>query len=288
MAITIAIPFYNAEKYLLDAIKSVFAQTYQDWELLLIDDGSTDGSLQIAQSIKDSRVRVISDGKNKKIAARLNEVTRLAKYDYIARMDADDLMDPKRLEIQLKYLQANPKIDLVSTGTYSILNDNTLIGMRGQDFEGIPTIEELIYRKVNILHASVLARKSWYLRNSYDETLPVAQDYDLWLNAAKKKDLYVKIIKEPLYIYREEGNVTYEKLKKAYTQTPKIFNKHIDNKTIKCKFILKSKLKLVIIKIIYKLGLLYKLQEKRSDLNLDKQEIDNYNKILDSIKKQSL
>ena len=81
MKITIAIPFYNAEEYLPDAIRSVFAQTFQDWELLLIDDGSTDASLAIANSVDDERVRVISDGKNKKLAARLNEVTQWAKYD---------------------------------------------------------------------------------------------------------------------------------------------------------------------------------------------------------------
>ena len=91
MAITIGIPFYNAEAYLADAIRSVFAQTYEDWELILIDDGSTDNSLAIARSVDDPRVRVYSDGKNKKLASRLNELTQLATYEFIARMDADDV-----------------------------------------------------------------------------------------------------------------------------------------------------------------------------------------------------
>jgi len=82
--VTIGLPFYNAEKYLTDAIRAVFAQTHQHWELILIDDGSTDGSLKIAKSVQDPRVRVYSDGKNKKLAARLNEITKLAKYEYIA------------------------------------------------------------------------------------------------------------------------------------------------------------------------------------------------------------
>ena len=69
MKVSIAIPFYNAEKYLRDSIRSVFAQTHQDWELILMDDGSTDGSLAIAKSIKDPRVSVYSDGQNKKLAA---------------------------------------------------------------------------------------------------------------------------------------------------------------------------------------------------------------------------
>lgn len=215
MAITIAIPFYNAEKYLLDAIKSVFAQTYQDWELLLIDDGSTDGSLQIAQSIKDPRVRVISDGKNKKLAARLNEVTRLAKYDYIARMDADDLMDPNRLAVQFEILKNNPDYDLVTTGVYSVLNDLTMIGKRGTDYRGV-TFEEIISRKKGVTHAALLVRKSWYERNKYDESLKIAQDLDLWIKSSYNNDLKILSISQPLYIYREEDNVTYDKLLRAY------------------------------------------------------------------------
>ena len=108
MGITIGLPFYNAENYLELAIKSVFAQTYQDWELILMDDGSTDRSLEIAKSINDPRVSVYSDGKNKKLAARLNEIVRLAKYDYLARMDADDLMSTKRIETQMNILKNNP------------------------------------------------------------------------------------------------------------------------------------------------------------------------------------
>src|SRR5699024_12652561 len=79
-AISIGLPFYNAEEFLLDSIKSIFAQTYQNWELILIDDGSTDNSLSIAQSIDDPRVRLYSDGKNKKLAARLNEIAKLARH----------------------------------------------------------------------------------------------------------------------------------------------------------------------------------------------------------------
>ena len=102
--ISIGIPFFNAERFLLDSIRSVFAQTHQDWELILVDDGSTDRSLEIAQSIADPRVSVYSDGKNKKLAARLNQIHTLAKFDFIARMDADDLMATDRIRRQLTFL----------------------------------------------------------------------------------------------------------------------------------------------------------------------------------------
>ena len=105
--ISIGIPIYNAEAYLEDAIKSILAQTHELWELILIDDGSTDASLTIAKRFAESdhRIKVISDGINKKLPARLNQLIEEANYDYIARMDADDLIHPDRLAIQLSFLE---------------------------------------------------------------------------------------------------------------------------------------------------------------------------------------
>ena len=120
--VTIGLPFYNAEKYLALAIESVLQQTYTNWELLLLDDGSTDNSLSIAQSYaqKDSRIKVISDGKNKNLATRLNELPSLAQGLYLARMDADDIMHSARIERQLSVLKAHPEIDVLGTNAYII------------------------------------------------------------------------------------------------------------------------------------------------------------------------
>ena len=225
MAVSIAIPFYNAEKYLLDAIRSVFAQTYQDWELILLDDGSTDNSLQIAKSINDPRVRVISDGKNKKLATRLNEITNLAKYEFIARMDADDLMFPNRIEKQMACFINNPNLDIVTSGVYSVLNDLSIKGIRGQDYE-FPLFDEILSKKKAVVHAALIARKSWYRRHSYDESLSVAQDLDLWLRASKEEDFKIKSISDPLYIYREEDNVTKSKMLRAYANERRMILKY--------------------------------------------------------------
>src|SRR5699024_9933597 len=129
---SIGIPFYNAESYLEDAICSVLAQTYSYWELILVDDGSTDRSLEIAKqyAATDERIRVISDGKNKRLAARLNQIIIESKYEYIARMDADDLMSNDRLKLQLQVLEKNKKIDFVTTGCLTIGKDNELTGVR--------------------------------------------------------------------------------------------------------------------------------------------------------------
>lgn len=283
MHISIAIPFYNAEKFLPDAIRSVFAQTFQDWELILIDDGSSDKSLEIAKTVQDSRVRVLSDGKNKKLARRLNEVTKLAKYNYIARMDADDLMSPDRLQIQLDILAENPEIDLVSTGLYSILDDTTLVGYRGSS-ENQVNFKQLIKKEKGILHASVLAKKTWYERNLYNEELPLGQDSDMWLRASKKNDLNIKIISEPLYIYREEGNITAKKMLRAYRLEREVFSKYIDSYYFRSWYMMKSYTKTIIIYTLNKIGYLSFLQKRRNSAPLTQVQIKDFNCILNKIK----
>lgn len=228
MPITIGIPFYNARCYLADAIRSVFAQTYQDWELILVDDGSTDGSLDIARSVRDPRVRVVSDGKNRKLAYRLNEITALAKYGYIARMDADDLMSPTRLELQHAVLESDKGVDLISTGVCSLSNDNNAVAVRGKAFDGAPNARELLLGRAGIVHASILGRREWFLRNPYGLSSLLAEDYELWLSACRKGDLRIRIIGEPLYYYRESGNVTKEKLLTAYRSQRAILSRYGD------------------------------------------------------------
>ena len=282
MCITIAIPFYNAEKYLLDAIRSVFAQTYQNWELILIDDGSTDNSLKIAQAIKDPRVKVLSDGKNKRLAGRLNEVTKLAKYEYIARMDADDLMVANRLELQMKEFEENPDIDIVTSGVYSVLNNLDLKGVRGENFKN-PTFEDIITKKVGITHAALIAKKTWYQRNKYDESLKIAQDLDLWIRSSKNNDLKIKSIDLPLYVYREEDNVTLKKLIRAYKNEREMIKKYVEGGKIRLYF--KSYIKTIIVNILGFLGKVHKLQERRNREKLSGKNLESYQAEIEIIKK---
>ena len=289
MSITIAIPFYNAEKYLEQSIKSVFAQSYQDWELLLIDDGSSDRSLEIAKSINDPRVRVISDGKNKKLAFRLNQIITEAKFSFIARMDADDIMPTFRLESQYNYLKSNPDIDLVTTGLCSLNKEDKVGGCRVVSDPELELNTELLYSsKHNIVHASVLVRKSWYLRNAYDVSLPRSQDYELWIRAFINNDLNIGFLPIIGYYYREELSLTEDKMLNAYWITEKILNKYrLDlNNVFKKKLVLYSKILLV--RMLSKLSLLGVLLKRRSEnkavsnniLCEISKEIESINKII--------
>jgi len=281
--ITIAIPFYNAESTLLNAIKSVFAQTHQDWELLLVDDGSSDASLKIAQSVFDSRVRVYSDGKNKRLAHRLNQVTDLANYDYIARMDADDLMLPTRIERLLKILHSDPQYDLISCGTYSIGADDNLIGYRGKD-EAFYTFDGLLKKQQGFLHAGLVARRDWYRRNKYDETMKSAQDTELWIRAAKGGDFRALSISDPLYIYREEESIKPVKLLRSYRSHRQKIAPHIDNRIQKFNYIFKYYIKALIVKLFSRSDFLmpYFLM-RRNNLVLSEKMKDNFNSVMKTI-----
>lgn len=219
--LTIGLPFYNNRSTLELALKSIFAQTYQDWELILLDDGSTDGSSALAASIKDPRVRLFSDGTNKGLIYRLNQIAQLAEGKYLARMDADDLMDPERLEKQVSYLLAHPDVDLVDTGTWSIDEEGKPRGKRG--LEPINTNPEHILRHAMLLHASVVGKRSWFLSNPYDKDFIRAEDYELWCRTHAHSKF--ARIAEPLYIVRE-GKVNIRNYAKSSATIRKIFRQY--------------------------------------------------------------
>lgn len=287
--ISIGMPVYNAELYLSKAIKSVIAQTYTNWELILVDDGSTDKSLEIARAFeeKDSRIRVISDGVNRKLPARLNQIIREAKGDYIARMDADDMMHSERIAKQLNFLQCNPQFDLVSTSMISIKNSNEIIGTRTY-FPKQVTKKDALLGQSGILHASILAKKAWCERNLYNELNALAEDHELWLSAAIKDDLKVGFLPEYLYYYREESSATKQKMLKGYNTQTQIISKYYQDilseseyKLIMKKFAIKKS----IIKLADAINMMDIILKRRSNLKVNDEIINEYLKQLAIIHK---
>ena len=220
MLVSIGIPFYNNESTLADAIRSVFAQTCQEWELILVDDGSFDKSLDIAKAVKDPRVRVISDGLNKGLSNRLNQITTLASGKYIARMDADDLMHPYRIKQQVEYLDAHPDVDLLGTGIYSINSLNEIVGSRGLNH--INTASDAVLRRGLFIHPSVTGRAKWFRENTYSEQYIRAEDYELWLRTSNKSKF--RSIQSALMFYREEQTNIKKYLKSNKCQRKIIWN----------------------------------------------------------------
>ena len=278
--ISIGIPIYNAEAYLATAIKSIWAQTHELWELILIDDGSTDNSLAIAKQFEkiDSRIRVISDGSNKKLPARLNQLIDESKYDYIARMDADDLIHPDRLTIQISFLENNPSYDLVSTGVVSIDAQNKVYGCRHVDrlYAGFESVETAY----PIVHASILAKKSWYERNRYNENYPRSEDYDLWCRAISKQDLRLAVLPDLLYYYREEGNLSLAKIVRSYKDSLTTYSEYKKTNIVDSA---KLEAKIGAVRLLDSLGLLQKIANKRNKITMSEQLQENHQAVVNGL-----
>ena len=197
--ISIGIPFFNARRTIADAVRSVFAQSYSDWELILIDDGSSDGSSDIVRQINDPRVHVISNSVNCGLSKRLNQIATLAQGKYLARMDADDLMHPERIARQCAFLEENPHIDVIDTATYTMDDDLTLLGIRGD--RPLDCRPETILRNGLLLHPTIMARTDWFRKNPYDGVYVRAEDRELWCRTCASTQ-FARLC-EPLFFYRE-------------------------------------------------------------------------------------
>lgn len=198
--VTIAIPFYNSERYLSEAIWSVLNQSYTNWELLLLDDGSTDQSLSIAKSFVDRRIKVVSDGLNKGLINRLNESINMANGIYYARMDADDIMHPDRIKMQVECLEKDTQIDIVGTAWYSIdCHNRILYCNEPNEFPD----SNYILTNICFLHPSVMGHIEWFRINQYDNRFIRIEDYELWLRTISKSHFQNLML--PLMYYREFG-----------------------------------------------------------------------------------
>ncbi len=182
--VSVIMPVYNAERYLRDAVESILAQTFSDFELLAIDDGSQDHSLQILQEYakQDARVRIHVYENNRGIVAALNQGLALARGTYIARMDADDISRPERFAKQVEFLEEHSETGIVGSAICVIDPDGRQLGIIK-----FP-LDDLSIRWKSLLicpfaHPSIMLRRSLLLEHelSYRFELTNVEDYDLWV-----------------------------------------------------------------------------------------------------------
>lgn len=250
--VTIAIPFYNAEAYLPYAIQSVINQTYKNWELLLIDDGSNDKSLEIAKKFCsiDHRITLINDNKNLGLAFRLNQSIKIAKGIYYARMDADDIMFKERISKQINILEANQDIDVLGSNACVINEHNEITGIR-YNFEN-STNDDSIKDCVSFIHPSITGKTSWFKNNLYDEKAIRIEDLELW--SRTKSTSVFKYSNTPLIFYREVEGSYYIKYWKSIKSFFYISKKRFKEKKYleSCTWIIKG-FSCIIKSIIYSL-----------------------------------
>ena len=185
--VTVLMPVYNADRYLGSAIESILRQTFKEFEFLIINDASTDRSGKIMGSFSDNRIRVVENETNLGLAQTLNRGIQLAKGEFIARQDADDLSHPERLERQVAFLRAHPGTGLV--GTQALIIDESgrykrILRHRPHDHVAIKW--DLLFDN-SFVHTSVMFRNK-IVRDTlggYDPSYVACEDYELWFRVAE-------------------------------------------------------------------------------------------------------
>lgn len=214
--VSVVMPVYNAVAFLKAAIESVLAQSYPHFELLLINDGSTDGSLQVMQSFSDNRIHILNNDGNKGLIYSLNRGVAEAKGQYIARMDADDICLPQRFERQVAFLEVNRQVDLAAACINFINEHNEVTGDWPLDRQAITEkqVRHYMQRECCIAHPTVMAIASIMKQYPYTHNQKATEDYDLWLRLLTDGKVIGKIA-EPLLLYRvHEQSVTQSDNKK--------------------------------------------------------------------------
>ncbi|WP_332628467.1 glycosyltransferase [Halalkalibacter flavus] len=200
--VTVLMSVYNDKKYLVESIESILTQSFENFEFLIIDDASNDGSSAILETYaeKDERIKLVKNKENKGLSYNLAEGVNMAQAPWIARMDADDIAFTDRLALQMDYIKNNPNTDVVGSYVIDIDEDGNEIELRK-----VPTSHEKISKLIwtcPFIHPSVLFKKEAVKRaGSYDKNLRRRQDYDLWFRC-QEANLKFQNLDRALLYYR--------------------------------------------------------------------------------------
>jgi glycosyltransferase involved in cell wall biosynthesis len=180
--VSIGMSVFNCERTLSTAIQSIVNQTYPNWELIIIDDGSQDRTLSIAKSFLDPRIKVITDGCNQRLPIRLNQAIGLSRGKYFARMDGDDISYPERLQRQVEHLEQHPEIDLLATAGVNFDRNGRATGATpwkqshaeicARPWVGFPMI-----------HPTWMGKLDWFQKFQYRPDAIGMEDYEIMLRA---------------------------------------------------------------------------------------------------------
>lgn len=218
--VSIIMPAYNCERYIKEAIDSVIAQTYKHWELIVIDDGSKDDTAKIVDelSLKDSRIHLYVNEKNQGVSATRNKGILIARGDWIAFLDSDDMWKPQKLEKQMLLSQ--------ETGAEFLFTGSSFINEKGDYYRGIFEVpQKVTYKRLrmhNVISCSSVLIKKCLLDDIKMENDDMHEDYAVWLRVLKT-GVCAYGINEPLLIYRISKNSKSGNKLKTIRMTYKVF-----------------------------------------------------------------
>jgi glycosyltransferase involved in cell wall biosynthesis len=203
--ISVLMPVYNAGPYLAEAIDSILAQTFSDFEFLIIDDGSTDGSGEIVQSYDDPRIRYLRNERNLGLVDTLNRGIELARGPYIARMDADDISLPERFERQIDFMDAHPEAGVCGS-SFQFFGDRDFLAVYPSDYREAYTF---LASDSCLGHPTAMIRRKILTEHNlrYESEYGYAADYAFWIRIGQVCGL--TSLSEPLLLYRwHEANMS--------------------------------------------------------------------------------
>ncbi|SDG63888.1 Glycosyltransferase involved in cell wall bisynthesis [Selenomonas sp. WCT3] len=223
--ISVVMSVYNGERYLSEAIDSILNQSYDDFEFIIIDDCSTDNSVDIIKSYNDNRIRLVRNEENLRLPASLNKGIKLASGKYIARMDADDISLMDRFSKQVKYLEEHPEVtalggsfQVIDCGGCNLYKHHALTDEKLERYYLIPS---------PLAHPTVMMRRETIIDNNlfYDERYSSAQDYDLWLRI--RKQFKIANLPDVLLKYRiHKKSISTIRAQEQQNNTYDIFSKN--------------------------------------------------------------
>ena len=207
--VSILLAVYNGASTLRSAVESLRQQTWRHWELILVDDGSTDATASVATELaaSDSRICVVTNDRNLGLAESLNRAFRMSSGEFIARMDADDRSLPERLSRQIEFLRSHAEVAVLGTAAHEIDSARNRIGLTTRR-EHHDEIAAHMFKENPFIHPSVMLRREFLVALAgYDQTLRRAQDYDLWLRGYQSFRYHN--LPEPLLEYRRPSAPTW-------------------------------------------------------------------------------
>ena len=207
--VSVVMPAYNAEKTIGPAIRSILGQTYQNFELIIVDDASKDRTVDIVKSFSDPRIVLLRNKKNLKAGPSFNIAIENARGEYIASNDADDISMPNRLEKQVNFLIMYPEIDVVGSNAYVIDNAGNILGIYGKGKKTHYELTKNINRGIGILFSTIMTKKEWFNKYKF-RNYPRSAETDLFLRSYKYSKFYN--LPDILYAWREPGKESNRKM----------------------------------------------------------------------------
>jgi glycosyltransferase involved in cell wall biosynthesis len=198
--VSVVMAVYNGARYVRQAIDSILDQTFAGFELVIVDDGSTDETPHILHSYQDTRLVLVKNEQNLGLARSLNRGIQVSQAKYIARQDADDISYPQRLETQVAVLDAHPEIGAVGTGAKWVDDNSRMLQVWPPPSDNAE-IQQTLLRYCCLIHGSTMYRRCAVEElGGYDIAMRTGQDYDLWLRMSETWDL--ACLPDVLYVFR--------------------------------------------------------------------------------------